>query len=92
MLKFGDLKYAYPDPHICYFCVVQNFLYLKLKICMFMGQFIGYTMIFYNFFKTHKYDFYLFLNSRITSAQEHQISVLLRAIKWKHVDMKHQGI
>jgi hypothetical protein len=25
MLKFGDLKYAYPDPHVCHFCLARIF-------------------------------------------------------------------
>jgi hypothetical protein len=37
MLKFGDLKYAYLDPHVSSFCVAQNILYLKLKFCTFTG-------------------------------------------------------
>jgi hypothetical protein len=61
LLTFRDLKYAYPDPHICYFCLAQNFLFLKSKFCTFVGQFIGYTIIFFLFFfEAYKCDFYFF--------------------------------
>jgi hypothetical protein len=60
MLKFGDLKYAYPDPHVCYFYVAQNFLYLKLKFCTFMGKFIIYAMTFFLIFLKHINVFFIF--------------------------------
>ena len=66
LLKFGDLKYAYPDPYVCYFCVAQNFLYLKLKFCTLMGQFISYTMIFFLIFFKHINMFFIF--SKIAGA------------------------
>jgi hypothetical protein len=31
------LKYTYPDPRVCHFCLAQNTNYLKFIFCKFVG-------------------------------------------------------